>query len=373
MTICLNMIVKNEASVLARCLDSVIPFIDSWLIVDTGSSDGTQQLIREKMAGIPGELHERPWLNFGHNRSEALRLARDKADYLLLLDADEAIEVTSGLELPRLTADEYLAPFRLANSDTTWYRTALIRAALPWRYVGVLHEYLTCEASQGRKKLDCLELRSYSDGARNVDPIAKYAADARLLEAALRDEPHNDRYVFYLAQSYRDCGEIAQSLATYERRLALGGWDEELFYARFQCAVLKARLERPWPEVVATHLEAFEERPTRAEPLCALATQCRMRGHWVQAELFARAAALLAPPEDILFVDQSVYQWRAWDELAIATYYRGKYRESAEINRNLLSGTTLPEAQRARVTENLAFANSKLASRVDVPARFGRV
>ena len=75
-TICLNMIIKNEAPVIRRCLDSVKPFIDSWVIVDTGSSDDTQQIVRDTMAGLPGELHERPWKNFGHNRNEALELAR---------------------------------------------------------------------------------------------------------------------------------------------------------------------------------------------------------------------------------------------------------------------------------------------------------
>jgi len=69
-TICLNMIVKNEARVIRRCLDTVRPFIDRWVIVDTGSTDGTQALIREVLQGVPGELHERRWKDFAHNRNE---------------------------------------------------------------------------------------------------------------------------------------------------------------------------------------------------------------------------------------------------------------------------------------------------------------
>ena len=75
-SLCLNMIVKNEAHVIRRCLDSVRPFIDRWVIVDTGSTDGTQEIIRTHMRDLPGELHERPWRDFGTNRSEALALAR---------------------------------------------------------------------------------------------------------------------------------------------------------------------------------------------------------------------------------------------------------------------------------------------------------
>ncbi len=92
-TICLNMIVKNEAHIIAETLDSVAPHISSWVIVDTGSTDGTQDLIRNHMAGlgIPGELYERPWRNFGHNRTEALHLAQGHGDYIWAIDADETV------------------------------------------------------------------------------------------------------------------------------------------------------------------------------------------------------------------------------------------------------------------------------------------
>ena len=64
-TICLTMIVKNESQVIRRCIDSVKDYISYWVIVDTGSTDGTQDLIKEIMTeyNIPGELHERPWVD----------------------------------------------------------------------------------------------------------------------------------------------------------------------------------------------------------------------------------------------------------------------------------------------------------------------
>ena len=83
------MIVKNEAPVIRRCLDSVRPLVDAWLIVDTGSTDGTQDIIRAALADLPGAVHERPWQDFAHNRSEALDLARSFASYALIIDADE--------------------------------------------------------------------------------------------------------------------------------------------------------------------------------------------------------------------------------------------------------------------------------------------
>ena len=73
-SICLVMIVKNESKVIRRCIDSVRNYINYWVIVDTGSTDGTQDLIKEIMDeyGIKGELHERPWVDFGYNRTESL-------------------------------------------------------------------------------------------------------------------------------------------------------------------------------------------------------------------------------------------------------------------------------------------------------------
>ncbi len=95
-TLCLCMIVKDEAPVIRRCLDSVRPLVDAWLVVDTGSTDGTQAIVREHMADLPGELVERPWRDFAHNRSEALALARPRGDYSLVIDADDALAVPDG-------------------------------------------------------------------------------------------------------------------------------------------------------------------------------------------------------------------------------------------------------------------------------------
>src|SRR5712671_3331456 len=104
MRICLNMIVKNESAVIARCLASVKPWVDCWTIVDTGSSDGTQDIVRDAMRGLAGELHERPWRDFGHNRTEALELARGKADYILIIDADNIFCAPENWQWPELTA-----------------------------------------------------------------------------------------------------------------------------------------------------------------------------------------------------------------------------------------------------------------------------
>ena len=84
------MIVKNESRIITRLLKSVLPIIDTYVICDTGSTDGTPQIITDFFTthGITGEVITEPFRNFGYNRTFALKAARGKATYALLLDAD---------------------------------------------------------------------------------------------------------------------------------------------------------------------------------------------------------------------------------------------------------------------------------------------
>ena len=135
-TICLNMIVKNEAHTIRRCLASVRPFIDTWVIVDTGSTDGTQQVILDALADLKGEMFERKWLDFGSNRSEAIGLARGRADYLLVIDADEVMTVADGFTLPPLDRDAYEVMHRIKQDGPTFQLVSVFATHLPWRYDG---------------------------------------------------------------------------------------------------------------------------------------------------------------------------------------------------------------------------------------------
>lgn len=357
--ICLNMIVKNEARVIRRCLAKVRPLIDSWVIVDTGSTDDTREIIRQELAGIPGALHERPWRDFGHNRTEALQLARQSgADYAFVIDADEELMAPAGFAWPPLGADSYQT--LQASGDNRFYRTQLMRLALPWRYVGVLHEVAACEGARPAQRLDGFVTYGRFDGARNQNPIEKYKRDARVLEAALEHEPNNMRYVYYLAQSYRDSQQHVQAERCYRKRAELGGWEEEVWSALYQIGLLRERLGRPAAQILEAHLEAFNFRPVRAEPLVALARYFRTQKQHASCFIFAQAALGIPKPDDILFLDSATYEWRALDEYAIAAYWVGRYSESLKAFDDLLAGGALPEAQRERVERNRRFALEKL-------------
>lgn len=360
--VCLNMIVRNEAHVIARCLASVRPFIDSWIIVDTGSNDGTQDLVRQLLADLPGELHERAWQDFGHNRSEAMELARSRGDYVFTIDADEVLQLPDGYERPKLHADAYA--LQVAYDALRYARVCLVAARLPWRWVGVLHEYLDCGRPVDRTSLSGPLVLVHSDGARSRQGAqTKFAQDARVLQAALRDDPSNLRYLFYLAQSYRDSGQLESALACYDRRAGLGGWDEEVWYSLQSAALLAERMNRPADEVIDRYLRSFEHRPSRGgEALGQLARYCRETRRFVTARMFAEHAMTIPLPiNDALFVDESWYRWRCRDEYAVASYWAGDPASCRRECLTLLGNPALPSGEAPRVRANLEFAVNRLA------------
>lgn len=362
------MIVKNETAVIERCLRSVRPFVDCWSIVDTGSTDGTQRLIAKSLVGLPGELHERPWKDFGHNRTEALDLARAWADYSLVIDADETFEVPEGFAFPALTADGYFTRHRGSNSAVTFELLQLLKSSAPWRYEGVLHEVAVCDGPHRTEILAGPLCIGHFDSARNQgDPKQKYARDAELLERALEQQPDNARYRYYLARSYRDAGVPEKALENFAKRVDMGGWEEEVWHSLHLMGVVAAELNK-YHAAVAAQLRAHQQRPQRAEALCALAHLHRTREEHQLSYLFARQAARIPRPDDRLFVDDSVYLWRALDELSIAAYWVGEYEESRLAAQELLKGDALPASERARVEKNLNFAAQKLGQGTRTPA-----
>jgi len=370
--ICLNMIVKNEVAVLPRLFRSVSAFIDYYVIVDTGSTDGTIELIRREMAthGIAGEVHERPWINFGVNRQQALELAVEagRADWLLFIDADEELGVSDPAFFEKLEPgvtydlEKHHSGMRYAVPHLVNIRAA------SWRWEGPVHNYLVHVGGSKRRvvRKDVWIVYHSGEGAKShgLSPEQKYLRDARLLEADLELHPDSARSQFYLGQSYKHAGHLAKAYEAYRKRVAMNGWAEEAFMAQMEVGRVAIALDEPEDVILRELLAAYAMRPVRAEPLHELARYFRQRKLYAKAHVFGAAAAGMARPEDVLFVAQDVYDWRALDELGVAAYWIGNFESSKqaceEILRRVAAGVSVPEPDLRRIRDNLAYAAARL-------------
>jgi len=259
------MIVKDESHIIRQTLAHLLTVfpITYWVIDDTGSTDGTQEIIRQffEERGISGELYETPWRDFGWNRTQAFAHAFNKTDYVLVWDADDSVVGTLTLPAP-LTADAYKLTF--GNSGGFRYgRQQLFNNRRRWRYVGVLHEYPAPAEGEPSAREETIRgdywCESGRVGARNRD-LNKYLRDAEVLERGLLEEPTNARYAFYCANSYKDAGRADKAIEFYKRVLTMNGWAEEKYLACVRIWDLSA-CEANLPYLIESH----QHVPNRVE------------------------------------------------------------------------------------------------------------
>jgi hypothetical protein len=159
--------------------------------------------------------------------------------------------------------------------------------------------------------------------------------------------------VFFVAQSYFDLGDFVNARQWFARRVEMGGGAEEVYVAMWRIAQSMAQLGASWPDVQDAYLRAWEFRPTRAEPLYAIAFRYRTDQRYRLGYQFAELAAEIPFPEqDLLFVHEDLYSWRAIDEQAVCASWIGKHAEAFTLWRRLLARPDLPDPDRQRIAAN---------------------
>ena len=306
------------------------------------------------LAGIPGTLHRVPWGNFGFNRTQALQLARGHADYRLMIDADEVVNV-HGDFLHKLTADACLLRF---EGENDYHLPLLLSDSIDWRYEGVTHEAIPFDPAHPWEKLPEISITHHHDGGSRGD---KYERDIQLLTQGIVDEPENARYHYYLAQSYRDLGRCEEALHWYGKRAMMSGWEEETWHARYQAARMLHQLGRDWPVVQNHYLAAYQARPQRLEPLLHVARYYREMNQFHLGYLFSRAVVETPYPHDILFVERNVYEYELPMEYAICCYWIGRHEEAIRVNDAVIANRRTPALLEDIARKNRAYSGSALA------------
>jgi len=359
--ICLCMIVKNEEKVILRSLQSVLPIISNFVIFDTGSSDGTLDILKNfaRTSGITGYIGESEWVDFEHNRNESLAKAEElfHPDYMLVIDADDELHIGDPGEFENLTLDGY----ELDNhyGELVYPRVSLVSAKRDWQYKGVLHECLNMlDGVAVTAKIQKSYYLIHPEGARSMDKI-KFKKDADTLSKALVLDPTNARYQFYLAQSLRDAGQTSQAITAYQKRARMGGWDEEVWYSMYQIAKLMEYTKSQPESIIDAYTRALEFRPSRPETYGCLARYLRSRKYYNMACIVAERGLHLGTCLDKLFLEKSLNTWVCLDEFSISAYWSGRYAEALKATEKLLADPNLPESEKPRVLKNLGFCSEK--------------
>ncbi|MCC6128014.1 MAG: glycosyltransferase [Chlamydiae bacterium] len=349
MTVCLNMIVKDEERVIERCLSSVKDWIDYWVIVDTGSSDGTKSKIIHSLRDIPGELFDRPWVNFGWNRNEALKLAKTKADYLLFIDADDRLIISKSFKKPIFTKDVYIAIQQDESRSVDTRCLLLANANLDWRWEGVAHESLVCKDVKSAELLQGVINLYGHDGSRSQDPKKSEKVTQLLLEEKEKN-PFDTKPVFYLASTYFSAKNYLASKKMYEQRVSMGGFEEEIFWSLYSIAKIEELLEKDPNTVLQSLIRAHERRPARMEPIYDIILLYRKMGRVDLAYALAKKSYdKKIPASDVIFVHAWIYEWGILWQYAICACELNHKDEAQAVLQKLRAISNLPDSLKAYI------------------------
>jgi tetratricopeptide (TPR) repeat protein len=361
-TLCLNMIVKNESRVIERMLSSVADMVDTYCICDTGSTDNTKELITAffEARGISGKIVEEPFRDFGYNRSFAMKACEGmpNADYLLLMDADMILERNEKMtpdEIKMLLKDDVYYIFQ--GSPQFFYKNVrVVKNNKGCTYWGVTHEY--CKTPEGSVynmfERNVLFINDVGDGGAKSDKVDR---DIRLLTKGLEELPNNDRYTFYLANSYRDKGDNDKAIETYKKRIEIGGWVEEVWFSYYSIGKC---YKNKGDNVNAIYywLEAYNFYPNRIENLYDIIQHYRYEGK----NNLAYHLYTLADYErkkntkwDYLFLQKDVYDFRIDYEFSIIGFYCN--RDNHDMTRVCMKVISNPGAEE-HICRNV-FSNYK--------------
>jgi hypothetical protein len=370
----LTMIVKDEAGTIGETVRSAAPHIDFWTITDTGSTDGTQDVIRGNLTAVPGQLIEKPFVDFATTRNGALKAHGARTAYTFMPDADFEFE-----NMWRLRA----IAWRLEQECRSWSahicgksmrvirKTAdmelQMQVVFPtsqhalgeldgWHYSYPVHEFSALGRDDAGEYIvvprENFRMRFMDGKVFHTKSEQRWRDfDIRILEAEKIKRPNDTRVSFYLARTYNQVGDNELALAEFQRRIDLGGWCEEVFHSLLDQGRILARMGR---DPTSKFKKAYELVPNRAEPLYELAAweqkqvdacdsgedaeghdeekqQQKLKGLWLEACRFQHralgftyakhAAALPYPSHSTLFVSSQVYDREAALQLVVHGYF----------------------------------------------------
>lgn len=322
-TLCLSMIVKNESKIITRLLNSVVDIIDCYCICDTGSTDDTINIITEffKDKNKHGKIIECPFKNFAYNRNFVLENSKNLSDYIILLDADMVLEIKNFDKSVIKNADCF---YILQGDDSFYYQNIrIIKNNGLYKYLGVTHEFINEPENSISIILNKKDIfiRDIGDGGCKSN---KFERDIKLLIDGIKEEPNNERYYFYLANSYYDSDRFEQAIDAYKKRIEFGGWKQEVWYSYYRIGLCYKNMDK-FADALFYWLEAYDYYPERLEGIYEIIQHYRINGKYkLCLKFYNIAKEILNKNENrdtYLFLHNDIYLYKIYYEYTIFAAY----------------------------------------------------
>jgi predicted O-methyltransferase YrrM/tetratricopeptide (TPR) repeat protein len=270
----LVIMVKNAGAGFEQVLRNNLPVIDRWTVLDTGSTDGTQDVVRRVLEGVKkGSLYEEPFINFRESRNRSLELAGSRCKFALILDDTYWVKGPLRQFLTLVRGDQFSTSFSgmIQSGDSEYYSNRIIKTEAGLRYMYTIHEVIQDEGNTNVviPKDQCIfvdECSTYME-ERTRD---RKLRDIVLLEGMLEEDPDNPRHLYYLAQTYKCLENLEKTAEYFQKRIDFPkeGFLQEKVDACFELARLyNFALKKPWPVCKALYEQSFELEPRRPDPL----------------------------------------------------------------------------------------------------------
>jgi len=363
----LNFICKDESPVIENMLESAKDIVDLIVVNDTGSTDGTQQIIKNfgEKYGIPTYVFERPFDDFESSRNHAMQKLRDVVTELnwnpdqvhgFWFDCDETLVIDSKFNKSQFTKDLYMINTYIGQMKYT--RNTFFKVSKAFRWYGPVHEFIVCDEQNITSGLaENIHVDVKMTGNSWLGDIAeKYASHSYKLEAYINKNRQDPRWIFYTAQSWHDAASIKdnkeeneerlrRSLKYYRERVSrTDGYSEEIYYAQYRIGTIMRILEEPWHLTHMELLKAYQIDPLRGESIKVIIDYYLQIGDWNMAYLYSKFAKTTFHgknpyPTRLLFVDETTYIWKFAEAHAATCYYTGRMDEAKQTYQEMVNIT----------------------------------
>lgn len=293
------MMVRDEAAVLQRCLDSLEGLYDELCVVDTGSMDDTVAIAKRNGAIVEECLdcndESGRIVDFSRPRNVALAMAG--RDWILQIDADEVLR--EGREALRARVERGThdsVATRVKSDGAEWYSIRLFRRSAAGRYVSPIHEYVELTGSSVKEPAILIE--NLPD---KVGKESSFDRNVRLALATLADDPDQGRVHHYLGNEYRKAGRYQEAIQSYEAALRAGDFTSGLFYSAYYLGACYMILG-DWQSAAEAGRRAIAIDAAYAEGHCLLGDALYCSGRLAQArQPYEAALRCGAPPARTMF------------------------------------------------------------------------